>query len=188
MSDGLFWAAKLVNGQLQFYRSAVPTSGAALYWDKPDIYKYLILDDSGIHEMTQEQKDAVDAADAAAREQALAEQAAREAAEQAAGDEYRAEQERQYLLAVEHVTPLAAQYRDLLRKHFGVGAELNHEVTQESVLGYFALLTATGAITAQQTAEAALIQTLFVALSPLATDSAYSAANTWSEDFWALIP
>jgi hypothetical protein len=112
---------------------------------------------------------------------------AQNAARRAIENEYRAEQEHAYLLAVERVTPLAAQYRDLLRKHFGVGAELNHEVTQESVLGYFALITATGAITAQQTAEAALIQTLFVALAPLATDMAYSDQNTWSEDFWALI-
>jgi hypothetical protein len=117
----------------------------------------------------------------------IAERTAQDAAQQSSAAAATQAQEQAYLLAVEQVTPLADQYRDLLRKYFGDGAELNHAVTKESVLGYFALLTGSGAITAQQVADAALIQTLFVVLAPIATDRAYSSDNTWSSTFWSLI-
>jgi len=66
MSDGLFFSAKLVDGKIVFYRGPNPVNGAAYYPDKPELYKYLVLDDSGVHEVNQEQKDIIDAAEAQA--------------------------------------------------------------------------------------------------------------------------
>jgi hypothetical protein len=42
-------------------------------------------------------------------------------------------------------------------------------------------------MTLEQTQNAAMIQTLFQALAPLASAGDVEAANTWSNDFWSLI-
>ena len=189
----MLWAAKQTSTGVEFFQCDDPVpdgatrTGAAIYREAGIPYKYLKIQDGSVMAMDANEIAAVDAAEAQAQADADAEQAAIEAAQQAAEAEYKAEQEHAFLLAVERVTPLADQYRSLLRKYFGEGAELNHEITRESVLGYFALLTGSGAITAQQVADAALIQTLFAVLAPLATDRAYSAENKWSADFWRLI-
>jgi hypothetical protein len=83
MSDGYFWSAKLVEGRIVFFRGPVSVNGAAFYHDKPDMLKYLVLDDSGVHEVFQDQKDAINAAEAA-EAQAIAEAEAEAAAEAAA--------------------------------------------------------------------------------------------------------
>ena len=83
MSDGLFFSAKLVDGKILFFRGPVSVCGAVYYHDKPDMLKYLVLDDSGVHEVNQEAKDAIDAAEAA-EAQAIAEAEAEAAAEAAA--------------------------------------------------------------------------------------------------------
>lgn len=65
MSDGKFWSARITNGKIEFYRGD-NVAGAAYYHDKPELFKYLILDENGVHEVSQEQKDIIDAAEAQA--------------------------------------------------------------------------------------------------------------------------
>jgi len=90
--------------------------------------------------------------------------------------------------AIQQVIPFAQQYRTLLRKYFGDNAEINRDVTRLVVLEYFANLTATNTIIAQQIADGALLQTLFAILLPLANDSSVTATNTWNVNFWNKIP
>jgi hypothetical protein len=62
-NDGQFWTAKLnANGQIEFYRGD-SVEGAAYYHDKPELYKYLVLEGGAVHEVSQEQKDAIDTAE-----------------------------------------------------------------------------------------------------------------------------
>ena len=51
MNDGLFWAAKNVDGQLQFYRNTTPTPGAAEAVLEKDRSNF-ILDAKGVRKMT----------------------------------------------------------------------------------------------------------------------------------------
>jgi hypothetical protein len=62
-NDGRFWSAKINdNGQIVFFRGDF-IEGAAYYHDKPELYKYLVLEGNRVHEVSQEQKDAIDAAE-----------------------------------------------------------------------------------------------------------------------------
>jgi hypothetical protein len=187
MSDGLFWAAKLVDGKIVFYRDLAATPGAAIYREAGIPYKYLKIQDGSVQVMDANEIAAVDAAEAQAQADANAAQAAQDAAQQAAEAAAAQAQEQAYLLAVEKVTPLADQYRSLLRKYFGEGAETNHEVTQESVFLYFNEFVKESTITEQQMADALTLRELFDILAPLATEQATGTANTWSADFWRLI-
>lgn len=64
----------------------------------------------------------------------------------------------------------------------------HHEVLKViRLLLCIAIAIALCCLTAQQVADAALIQTLFAVLAPIATDRTYSSENTWSEDFWSLV-
>ena len=129
----------------------------------------------------------IDAANAAAQEaQQAAQQAAAVAQAQANMDAQQAAQA-SYTAAVAMVTPLAQQYRAMLRDYFGANAETNHDVTAATVMLHFAAIDASQAITAQQAADGALLQTLFQVLAPLAGDPTVDAQNTWSSRFWALI-
>ena len=88
MSDGLFEAARLVNGRIEFYRGTEPTPGAAFYHHTPELWKYLVLDETGVREVSQEAKDAIDTSEAQAmadaQAQAIAAAEANYAAQQAA--------------------------------------------------------------------------------------------------------
>jgi pyruvate/2-oxoglutarate dehydrogenase complex dihydrolipoamide acyltransferase (E2) component len=187
MNDGLFWAAKLVDGQLRFYRDAVSTPGAAIYWDAGIPYKYLKLDHGSVCAMSLAEIAAVDAAEAQAKADADAAQAAQAAADQTEATAAAQAREQAYLLAVQQIKPLAEQYRALLRKYFGEGAELNRTVTEESVFLYFNEFTKAETVTKQQTADAMTLKQLFDILAPLATDRSASLKNTWSLTFWSLI-
>jgi len=99
-----------------------------------------------------------------------------------------AQQQAQYAATIQQITPFAQQYRSILRNYFGENAEINHNITQLSVLSYFASLDAGMNITAQQTADGAVLQSLFVMLQIIARDPAISLPNTWNVSFWSLIP
>lgn len=60
MNDGLFWSAKEVNGVVQFYRSETSTKGAATYLNTPVVFLKIV--DNEVVEKTQEEKDAIIAA------------------------------------------------------------------------------------------------------------------------------
>ena len=99
-----------------------------------------------------------------------------------------AQQQAQYAAIIQQITPFAQQYRYLLRNYFGENAEINHEVTELAVLSYFTSLDAGRNVTAQQTADGAVLQSLFVMLQPIAGDPTIGLPNTWSVSFWNLIP
>ena len=67
-NDGNFWSAKLVNNKIEFFRGD-PVEGAAYYHDKPELFKYLVLEGNSVHEVSQEQKDAIDLAEQQTREE-----------------------------------------------------------------------------------------------------------------------
>ena len=52
MNDGLFWAAKQVDGQLQFFRATTPTPGAAEAVLEKDRSNF-VLDEKGVRKMTE---------------------------------------------------------------------------------------------------------------------------------------
>ena len=52
MNDGLFWAAKNVDGQLQFFRDTTPTPGAAEAVLEQDRSNF-VLDAKGVRKMTE---------------------------------------------------------------------------------------------------------------------------------------
>ena len=52
MNDGLFWAAKQVDGQLQFFRDRTPTPGAAEAVLEKDRSNF-VLDEKGVRKMTE---------------------------------------------------------------------------------------------------------------------------------------
>jgi hypothetical protein len=68
MSDSLFWSAKLENNKIVFFRGDY-VEGAAYYHDKPELYKYLVLEGNRVFEVSQEQKDAIDLAEQQAIEE-----------------------------------------------------------------------------------------------------------------------
>ena len=145
-------------------------------------------DGTALEVVTDVSQASIDAANAAAQEaQQAAQQAAAVAQAQANAEALQAAQA-SYTAAVAQVTPLAQQYRALLRAYFGANAETNRDVTAASVMLHFAAIDASQAITAQQAADGALLQTLFQVLAPLAGDPTVGAQNTWSSSFWALIP
>ena len=117
-----------------------------------------------------------------------AQQAALAAAAAEASAQSAAAAQASYTAAVAMVTPLAQQYRALLREYFGAGAETSQTVTQASVLGYFLQLDAAKTITAQQSGDALTLQTIFAVIEPLANDGVTPAPNTWSASFWQMIP
>jgi hypothetical protein len=61
MNDGKYWAARMVDGQIQFYRADAPMLGAAMYQGLPHTWGDLTVDDFGVREMTDEEKGARDA-------------------------------------------------------------------------------------------------------------------------------
>ena len=153
MSDGYFWSAKLVGGRIVFFRGPVSVCGAAAYHDKPDMLKYLVLDDSGVHEVNQDQKDAIDAAEAQeiAEAQAIAETEAQVHAEADEAAEQAAAQQR--LDSFSPLIPTARAFRTILRTYFGAGAEINRDITSETVMGYFLKKRETG-LTIEETFDA----------------------------------
>jgi hypothetical protein len=153
MSDGLFWAAKLAEGRMVFFRGPVSVTGAAYYHDKPDMLKYLVLDDSGVHEVNQEAKDAIDAAEAQeiAEAQAIAETEAQVHAEADEAAEQARVQER--LDSFVPLIPTARAFRTILRAYFGAGAETDRNITSEMVMGYFLKKRETG-LTTEETFDA----------------------------------
>ena len=64
MRDGNFWAARMVDGQIQFYRADAPMLGAAMYQGWTSMWPDLTVDEFGVRELTDEEK----AARAAQRE------------------------------------------------------------------------------------------------------------------------
>jgi hypothetical protein len=52
MNDGLFWAAKQVDGQLKFFRDTTPTPGAAEAVLEKDRSNF-VLDEKGVRKMTE---------------------------------------------------------------------------------------------------------------------------------------
>jgi len=85
MNDGLFWAAKQVDGQLQFFRDRTPTPGAAEAFLEKDRTMF-VLDEKGVRKMTESELSERSAQLAAVAESTrLAE--TRKAEEQAAADE-----------------------------------------------------------------------------------------------------
>jgi len=68
MSDGNFWSARITNGQIEFFRGD-HVEGAAYYHDKPELFKYLVLEGNSVREVSQEQKDAIDLAEQQAIEE-----------------------------------------------------------------------------------------------------------------------
>jgi len=62
MSDGKFWSARITNGQIEFFRGD-NVEGAAYYHDKPELFKYLVLEGNSVREVSQEQKDVIDLAE-----------------------------------------------------------------------------------------------------------------------------
>ena len=61
-NDGNFWSARITNGQIEFFRGDF-VEGSAYYHDKSELYKYLVLEGNSVHEVSQEQKDVIDAAE-----------------------------------------------------------------------------------------------------------------------------
>lgn len=89
--DGLFWSARLTGGQVEFYRSEVPTPGAAECVAARTPTKYVVLDKGEVKPMSMADRVSNDLAEAAkASEKAAADkvladaQAASPAAAQAA--------------------------------------------------------------------------------------------------------
>lgn len=58
--DGLFWAAKSVDGKIEFYRSDVATIGAADYVSKPLEYDYIRIEKNTIVPLTSQERVVVD--------------------------------------------------------------------------------------------------------------------------------
>ena len=73
MSDGQFWSARITNGNIEFFRGDF-VEGTAYYHDKPELFKYLVLEGKTVHEVSQEQKDIIDAAEAQAIQDRLAQE------------------------------------------------------------------------------------------------------------------
>jgi len=159
MSDGLFFSAKLVDGKIVFYRGPNPVNGAAYYPDKPELYKYLVLDDSGVHEVNQEQKDIIDAAEAQAIQDRINQENIIKSAleEQQAIQEAAAAEER--LNSFIPLIPTARLFRSILRIYFGEGAEINRDITSEVVMGYFLQKRKTG-ITLEETFDSVSLMKL----------------------------
>jgi len=148
-----------------------------------------IADEQAVQAEVQAEKEATRVAEQAAA--AKAEQDAKDTAakaEQDARDAAAKIAQETFLNAVQQVTPFAQQYRGLLVSYFGVNAEINQTISQAYVLSYFAVIVASGTITAQQTADASLLQTLFSVLTPVANDPSLPQPNTWYSIFWDLIP
>lgn len=76
MTDGRFWAAKMVNGQIQFYRADAPMLGAAMYQGLPAMWPDLTVDEFGVRELTDEEKATRDAQREADYQASLAQQEA----------------------------------------------------------------------------------------------------------------
>ena len=68
-NDGQFWSARITNGRIEFFRGD-HVEGAAYYHDKPELLKYLVLEGNSVHEVSQEQKDAIDLAEQQSIEEA----------------------------------------------------------------------------------------------------------------------
>lgn len=64
VADGLFWGACANSSGVYFFRSSTPTPGAAECVDKP--IKYIVYESGAVREMSQGERDAVDAAALAA--------------------------------------------------------------------------------------------------------------------------
>jgi len=86
MNDGLFWASKLVDGQLQFFRDTTPTPGAAEAVLEKDRSNF-VLDEKGVRKMTESES-------AARTAQLAVENEAREAIKVAKDEEWAAAQEK----------------------------------------------------------------------------------------------
>jgi hypothetical protein len=69
--DGLFWSARLTGGQVEFYRSAVSTPGAAEWRESGIPIKYLKLTAAGVEYMIAGERADVDAAIAHAESRGL---------------------------------------------------------------------------------------------------------------------
>jgi hypothetical protein len=69
MNDGLFWAAKNVDGQLKFYRDTKPTPGAAEAVLEQDLSNF-VLDEKGVRKMKESELSARTAQMASAAEAA----------------------------------------------------------------------------------------------------------------------
>ena len=82
MSDGMFWAARMVDGQIQFYRADAPMLGAAMYQGLPTMWPDLTVDEFGVRELTDDEKATRDAQRESDYQASLAQQEAdRQAAE-----------------------------------------------------------------------------------------------------------
>lgn len=84
--------------------------------------------------------------------------------------------------AVAAVAQQAHIFRSILQKYFGAGAETNPVITQAAVQAYFVGLEQAGTVTAQNLADAEVLNTLFPVLTQITGDG-----TTWSFP-WSEIP
>jgi hypothetical protein len=58
-NDGLFWAARLVNNNIEFYRSTMYTKNAEIYQDGHIPYKFLKLENNEVSVISQSEQDQI---------------------------------------------------------------------------------------------------------------------------------
>jgi hypothetical protein len=58
-NDGLFWAARLVNNNIEFYRSSMYTKNAEIYQDGHIPYKFLKLENNEVSVISQAEQDQI---------------------------------------------------------------------------------------------------------------------------------
>ena len=105
-----------------------------------------------------------------------------QAAEEAAQAAQEAQAKSDYNARVQAVSTQAHIFRATLQKYFGAGAETNQAITQTSVQAYFIGLQQAGTVTAQNLADAEVLNTLFPVLSAITGDG-----TTWTFP-WSTIP
>ena len=161
-NDGKFWGP-VVDGErvVAWTRIDAPVPGAveAMYDGVP--MRFLRFRNGMIARLSDaERKEITDAeaAEAAQRETdaAAALGAAEEARAQAQAD-YEARRAAEFVA----MAPMVGLYVTTLRKHFGVGAETNRDVTETEVAAYFEGKRMAGTITAVETADAIALTRYF---------------------------
>ncbi len=162
-NDGKFWGP-VVDGErvVAWARVDSPVLGAveAMYDGTP--LRFLRFRNGVVACLSEAEQQEILDAEAAHRDAdaAAAAVAAEEARAQAQAD-YEARRAAEFVA----MAPMVRTYRDTLRKHFGVGAETNREVTETAVAAYFEGKRIPEKINAVETADAIALIRYFAILA-----------------------
>ena len=165
LNDGLFWAAREINGKVEFFRSTTYTKNAEIYQDFHIPQKFLKIENNEVVVLSADQQ-----------QQILDNEAVQQEAERLRLEQLAIDAEQQNLIQQEiletnrkneflAMASMINSYVTTLRKYFGENAETDQNITEQTVTEFFEMKRLSETITPVENADLLALLRYFTILA-----------------------